>query len=140
MKHLFILYLLCLANIVVGQNSSALFPGCNEEKTDLEQKRCSKEKLLLFIYKNLEYPDDAYNNDIEGTVAVRYTVNTKGVIEDVKVITTQGSPELGYGLEEEAVFLVEEMNYLEKKWTPAMKDGEPVLGVYVIPIKFSLRK
>ena len=43
--------------------------------------------LKTFINKNLTYPKKAFDNNIEGTVVLRYEINHKGKVVDAKVIS-----------------------------------------------------
>lgn len=51
-----------------------------------------------FIKKQLKYPQQALDNNVEGTVSVRLDIDHKGAVADVKVIAGPG-----YGCNEEAV-------------------------------------
>ncbi len=54
-----------------------------------------------FIKKNLQYPQEAIDAKIEGSVMVKYEVDYKG-----KVTKTEIASSLGYGCDEEAARLV----------------------------------
>ena len=45
-----------------------------------EKKACAQEKLLAFIYANIKYPYIARENNVEGTVVVRFVVADDGTI------------------------------------------------------------
>jgi len=62
--------------------------------------------LKKFIAKNLRYPEEALKAQVEGTVALRYVVDHKGAVSDVKVIAGLGS-----GCDEEAVRLVKSLKF-----------------------------
>jgi protein TonB len=59
-----------------------------------------------FIADNIKYPEEALKNNIEGTVLLRYSINYKGVVEDVKVIKS-----LGYGCDKEAIRLIKLLKF-----------------------------
>ena len=63
-----------------------------------------------FIRKNLQYPDKALKNKVEGTVHVKYTINYKGVVTDARVISG-----LGQGCDEEAIRLVKLFKFKTNK-------------------------
>lgn len=63
-----------------------------------------KEALSKFITENLRYPQEAMENKVEGTVALRYDINHKGNVTDAKVLSS-----VGYGCDEEAVRLVKKL-------------------------------
>ncbi|MBX2927569.1 MAG: energy transducer TonB [Saprospiraceae bacterium] len=51
-----------------------------------------------FLSRQLQYPEEALRNGIEGTVAIRYEIDYKGNVTDVQVLAG-----LGHGCDEEAV-------------------------------------
>ena len=93
------------------------YPGNNDALSD-------------YINTNLTYPQDAIDNNIEGTVNVQFVVDDKGNISDVKTLGNK----LGYGLEEEAVTVVNKL----PKWTPGKVKGKTVKTRMVIPITYKL--
>lgn len=80
-----------------------------------------------FIAKNLIYPLVAFQNDISGTVQIRFVVETDGRISGIGV--QRG---LGYGCDEAAIDLVKSMPV----WTPGKKGGVNVRCSVVLPLTF----
>lgn len=62
--------------------------------------------LRLFIKKHLTYPKTAFQNKVEGTVIIRYTINYKGNVTEAKVVKGIGS-----GCDEEAIRLVKLLKF-----------------------------
>ena len=62
--------------------------------------------LKKFISQNLRYPKEALIKKIEGTVALKYTINHLGKVVAVKIIST-----IGGGCEEEAKRLVQLLTF-----------------------------
>ena len=87
-------------------------------------------KLLEYIQKNLEYPQIAIKNEIEGNVFVGFVVEEDGSVSDVKVLRG-----LGYGCDEEAIRLVNSL----PKFKPGKRRGEPVRTTYTLTIVFKLQ-
>ena len=56
-----------------------------------------RKALQEFVRKNLQYPKEALENKIEGTVSLKYTINHKGAVIDTHVISG-----IGHGCDEEA--------------------------------------
>jgi len=56
-----------------------------------------QEAFKKFIAANLKYPKEAAEKGIEGTVVLKYAIDYKGKVSDVKVIKG-----LGHGCDEEA--------------------------------------
>jgi protein TonB len=82
------------------------------------------------IKSNLTYPQNAFNNGIQGKVLVKFIVEKNGYIQKIEVLQS-AEPELDAA----AVKVVEKL----KTWVPGYKDGKPVRVAYLIPISFKLR-
>lgn len=87
------------------------------------------QEFYKYLGKNVKYPQEAQNNNIQGKVFLSFVVETDGTLTDIKVDRSVGS-----GLDEEAVRLIKE----SPKWIPGMQDGQNVRVKYNIPINFSL--
>jgi len=83
-----------------------------------------------YINNNIEYPQEAIDNNIEGTVSVQFAVNEDGSVSNVKTVGNK----LGYGLEEAAVKVVSTM----PKWTAGQVKGKNVKTWRVLPITYKL--
>ena len=69
-----------------------------------------KQALDDFIKHNLQYPKKAINNKVQGTVHLKYIIDYKGNVKEVKVISGIGS-----GCDEEAVRLVKMLKFRVEK-------------------------
>ena len=85
--------------------------------------------LFKYIQKSLVYPNIAWENRMEGTVYVSFTVNKNGAINNVQV--KRG---IGGGCNEEAVRLIKSM----PRWKPTKRNGVAVPTDYTLPIRFRL--
>ncbi len=85
---------------------------------------------LRYLNKNLRYPDDAVNNEIQGTVYVQFIVDKEGNVSDVVAIS---GPDQG-GLREEAVRVIKKSGH----WNPAIQNGRQVKSYKKQPIVFKL--
>lgn len=74
--------------------------------------------VTFYLKRNLRYPEAAGRYGISGYVSVRFTVDTRGKVKDVKTIGAK----IGYGLEEEAIRVVKQMS----DWIPAKLNGQPI--------------
>ena len=83
-----------------------------------------------YITRNLEYPADAIDNNVEGVVNVQFAVDEKGNVSNVSTIGNK----LGYGLEEAAIKVVSNM----PKWTPGQVKGKNVKTWRTLPINYRL--
>src|SRR5690606_23955675 len=87
------------------------------------------EALAAFMSANLNYPELAKRQGVEGTVILAYTITKNGEITDIKVAKSVNKE-----LDNEAVRLAKEM----PQWTPAMQDGKAKDINYQLPVKFEL--
>ena len=86
---------------------------------------------LRYLNRNLEYPRDAVQYRIQGTVYVLFIVDKQGNVSNVQAV---GGPDEG-GLREEAVRVVKKSG----KWMPAIQNGRQVKSYKKQPIVFRLQ-
>ncbi|HLY71189.1 MAG TPA: M56 family metallopeptidase [Puia sp.] len=84
-----------------------------------------------YLYKAFHYPQEAINNEIQGTVVLQYIINKEGEVRNVKAIS---GPKRG-GLREEAVRVIKNSG----KWIPAIQNGRKVNAYKRQPIHFVLQ-
>ena len=82
-----------------------------------------------WVERNLQYPDDAKKDEIQGRVTVGFVVHTDGSISDIKVMRGLFS-----SLDKEAIRVISN----SPKWTPGKKDGHPVATQMTCTVKFQL--
>ena len=87
-------------------------------------------KLVEYIAKNLNYPQEAIEKGIEGRVFVGFVIDVDGSVVDVEV--KRG---IGYGCDEEAVRVIKSL----PKWKPGKILGELQRVSYMIPVTFKLQ-
>ena len=87
------------------------------------------EAWYAYLRTNLAYPKQAQKIGIEGTVLVRFVINTDGSIQDVEVV--RSVDEL---LDRAALEVIKN----SPDWKPAIHQGRPVRSRMTIPIKFKL--
>lgn len=84
---------------------------------------------LRDITGNIDYPDDAIADNIQGSVVFRVFVNKKGECSNHYTLAAS-HPALAQYAEEQVVNI---------KFEPALKAGEPVAAWVNIPFKFEIR-
>lgn len=84
--------------------------------------------VTLFLKRHLRYPDAAGRYGISGYVIVRFDVDTRGKVKNVKTIGVK----IGYGLEDEAIRVVKQMS----DWIPAKLNGNPIEAACQLRIWF----
>lgn len=87
--------------------------------------------LRSFIYDNLEYPEDAKKEGIEGKVTVGFTVDTEGNVEDVNVVRSTYA-----GFDDAAMKVFRDM----PAWEPGKQRGHAVRVRLNVPVEFELDK
>ncbi len=85
--------------------------------------------LRQFIAEHIDYPDLAIENEIEGTVTVRFVVEKDGSIGEVQIIS--GADPL---LDKEAIRVIKSL----PNFKPGMQAGRPVRVWMSVPIVFQL--
>ncbi|WP_332911304.1 energy transducer TonB [Algoriphagus boritolerans] len=82
-----------------------------------------------YLRNNLTYPKQPQRMGIEGTVFLRFVINTDGSIQDVEVVRSVDPL-----LDEAAVTVIQN----SPKWKAALHHARPVRSRMTIPIKFKL--
>lgn len=100
------------------------------------------EGLMEFVSTNLNYPEQAKDNSIEGRCFVGFIVEPDGSVSNVEIVRGVASAyeeekpkALAQQCDEEAMRVVKSM----PKWKPGMNEGKPVRVHYVLPISFKLK-
>lgn len=86
--------------------------------------------LMKFLSHNINYPQEAMENGIQGKVVVQFIVKKDGTIGTVKVVKSVHPL-----LDEEAKRLVKML----PKFEPAYRDEKPVNTWYTLPVTFKLQ-
>lgn len=86
--------------------------------------------LANFFEKNIQYPQEATDNGVEGTVKINFAVDENGKVYAPKIM----SDNIGYGIEKEALRAFEKM----PTWTPGKIKGHNVKTRFTLPITFQL--
>lgn len=88
-----------------------------------------EEARIMFLRKNIVYPQIAREANIQGTVYITFVVEKTGEITNVKL--ERG---IGGGCDEESIRVTKAM----PKWKPGKQREKPVRVQYTVPIKFVL--
>ena len=133
MKVIVILLISCLAFPLIGQD-------INEEEQDGPEIYTIVEvpaefpggtrEMVKFLSQNIDYPNKAQENNIAGTVVLRFVVNKDGSVSDV-VVLKKVSP----SIDEEALRVVNSM----PDWSPGYQRGKAVACYFTLPLHFKLK-
>ena len=86
--------------------------------------------LIAFISKTLVYPQIAVEQDLQGTVILRFRVNADGTVGDIIV-----KKSLSRECDQAAADVVKKL----KRFIPAKQQGHPVPVWFTLPIRFQLQ-
>ena len=86
--------------------------------------------LSTYVENNLDYPQQAINDNKEGTVRVSFIVDEKGNVTNPQVAGNK----LGDGLDQQAINVIKNM----PKWKPGTVKGKNVKTKLDLPITFKV--
>jgi TonB family protein len=86
-------------------------------------------ELKKYLENNLQYPENAIENKVEGNVTVLFTIEPNGNLTDFRVVRS-----LGFGCDEELIRLIKD----GPQWKPTTRDNEPVRGKGKVRLRFVL--
>lgn len=86
--------------------------------------------LHAALYKNLVYPEDAFNNNIEGKVLIRFVISKDGAVTNASVLRSADP-----ALDKAALEAVKRL----PKFNPGKQGGKPVNVWYTLPIVFKIQ-
>jgi TonB family protein len=84
---------------------------------------------VQYLFQNLEYPEEAMEQGVQGTVFVSFVVEIDGSITNAKIIRGLSSE-----IDEEVLRLVNNM----PKWAPGRIKGQKVRTIFRMPVRFAL--
>lgn len=96
---------------------------------EMPQYPGGEKAMMEYVAKNVKYPQEAKDKEIQGRVFIGFVVEKDGSIGEVKVLRG-----IGGGCDEEAVRVIKGM----PKWKPGIQEGKPVRVSYMMPINFKL--
>lgn len=85
------------------------------------------DSMLKYISLNLNYPQEALDIEVEGTVYISVVINANGQVKNAKLLKG-----LAYGCDEEALRIVSGM----PDWKPAYLNGKPVASQQSVPVHY----
>jgi len=105
------------------------FAGCEEKSIDSLRIQCANNKMLAFVYGNLQYPEEALLLKTEGMVVVQFIIEMDGTVTNATIVR-----DIGNGCGDEAVRVVKSM----PAFIPGKLNGHPVRVKYYLPVKFKI--
>jgi len=90
-----------------------------------------EQQLWKFLGSNLQYPQEALQKGLKGTVYVSFFIDQYGRAKDHKILRG-----INEQFNNEALRVV---RLIPNDWIPAIYDGQVVTSQYHIPVRFSLK-
>ncbi len=90
-----------------------------------------KDKMIQFLNEQIQYPQLARENEIDGKVYTQFVVNIDGTLSNLKVVRG-----IGYGCDEEALRIIR----LMPQWLPGLHHGRTVPVIYTLPVNFDFSR
>ena len=87
--------------------------------------------LMNYLSTNIQYPAEAQQKGIHGTVIISFIVEKDGSLSDVQVVRG-----VDPSLDNEALKVIQKM----PKWIPGQQDGKNVRVKFTLPVEFKLNK
>jgi TonB family protein len=86
-------------------------------------------QLLEYVYKRVQYPEDAKKAGIEGRSVAQFLVRSDGKVTDAKIVRS-----IGYGTDEVVLAVINSMPV----WRPGYDEGRAVNVEFTIPVSFKM--
>lgn len=97
--------------------------------TIVEQMPSFNGNVNQWLSANVQYPDSAAKNGIQGRVIVRFVIRKDGSVTDAQIVRSVDPI-----LDGEALRVIKSM----PKWNPGLNNGEPVSCWFSLPLSFRL--
>lgn len=106
-------------------------PECLGEKNPLE---CSSEEIYSFMVKNIRYPKEALDENLQTVSIIQFVVDKNGKVSDTKFVSSNGNRCVS--CEKAALQAFGEMH----NWVPAQKNGRAVAVEMTLPVRFRIEE
>ncbi len=106
-------------------------PGWPEDSI----RHCAESQLLTLLAKNIRYPEEARQQNIEGTVVTSFVVEPDGQMSDISILK-----DIGGGCGAEAARVLAALSEIGLRWQPALRAGKPVRMRQALPMRFKLQE
>lgn len=98
-------------------------------------RRCGEIGLFSLLSKNINYPEAARKDNIQGTTVVSFIVEMDGQMSQCRILK-----DIGGGCGQEALRIVNALNQAGFRWMPAQYKGKAVRMRQSLPIRFKLQE
>jgi len=105
-----------------------VFRACKKLNSKQTKRICFNREMTHFITENIKYSNEVLNEDVMGTVSVKFVIDTNGETYNIQV----SGPNDAKALKESVINMVSMLPKLK----PAQKNGIPVPVEYGFLLKF----
>jgi hypothetical protein len=116
-----------------------LLASCQPERhpgwTTDSVRRCAEVQLLNMVARNIVYPAEAREKNLEGTVVTSFVVEKNGRMGRLELLK-----DIGGGCGPEALRVLRALDEAGLRWKPGANAGQPVRMKYTLPLRFKLRE
>ncbi len=116
-----------------AEQQNPIYKGCEHEAVYDLNSGCGVSGMYNQLYSVINYPQEAREDSIQGTVIIEFDVFEDGSIGNYAAINDT----LGYGLADAALEAV--MTLSNRGFCPARENCTAVIFKYTLPIKFVLQ-
>ena len=117
--------------VVVGYGAEGSVPSPTPPVMELATPEGGRKAFKQYLESNLQYPEQALKNEVEGKVTIQFSIGMTGQLTDFRVIRG-----IGYGCDDEVIRLIKS----GPKWHPSKKNEEPIKDRVRVRMRFSLPK
>jgi len=107
-----------------------VFENCQKKKNKKSMNSCFNYEMIHFVNDNIEYPEEAIDAGVNGKIAIKFVIDEKGEINNVRVTGDKKTR----SLKEEVIDLI----HMMPKLKPAVKDNENVPVEFEFMLNFTL--
>lgn len=96
---------------------------------EMDRIGCTESRCFDFLRKNIQYPKDAIDAGIQGTVYVQFVINKEGYVRDAKLLRR-----VHPSIDNEAIRMINNLPF----FVPGKQGDKPVSVQMVFPVVFKL--
>jgi TonB family protein len=117
--------------VVVGYGADGATSSPTPAVMELATPAGGRKAFKQYLESNLQYPEQALKNEVEGKVTIQFSIGMTGQLTDFRVIRG-----IGYGCDDEVIRLIK----AGPKWHPTKKNEEPIKDRVRVRMRFALPK
>lgn len=144
-KYIFLFGFLLMVGLLNAQTDTTIykvveqmprFPAACEalDTTLVYKQKCANQAMLEYVYQRVIYPQEAIDENIQGTAVITFVVETDGRISQPQIVR-----DLGGGTGIAALGVVLQMKEESLRWIPGKQQGKAVRVQFNLPVRFKIK-